>query len=317
MSKIQALSIPVIFQNSVRPYQLFIYRGDLEHAHAPGNKWHKLKYHLQEARRLKARYIATFGGPYSNHLHAFASTLIDTGFTGIAVVRGELHPTLTPTLIDVAKAGVELWPCSRKDYRLAEGSALVKWVNRLYSNVYWIPEGGGGPLGLKGCRDWAEDISNISGEYDAWCVAAGTGTTAAGLLAYENIPHLHVVSALKGAKMQENEILEAAATLIQYRLPIDTLRQRMTFHDDAHEGGYAKHSAELRHFLQLFAKLNPTVELDPVYTCKVLFSIMKKMRDDKWPHSRTLLIHTGGIQGWRGYPADSNPFVRASVDSDK
>lgn len=317
LSVIQSLYVPESFQNNAHPCELFIYRGDLEHPQAPGNKWHKLKYHLLEAKRVNAQYIATFGGPFSNHLHAFSAILAETEFKGIAIVRGELHPTLTPTLIDVANAGIELWPCSRKDYRLAENSNMVAQINRLYPNVYWIPEGGGGQLGARGCQDWAADIDYLGDEYDAWVVSAGTGTTASGLLAYDNLPYLHVVSALKGAESQSDEILALAESLPQTHATIDELKHKMTFHCDAHEGGYAKQSKALLAFLGAFAELNPKQLLDPVYTSKALFLVMQKIHRGEWPHRRTLFIHTGGLQGWRGYLPHVNPFIDSSVDGDK
>lgn len=317
MSIIQTLNIPAPWQNADNACALFIYRGDLEHPNAPGNKWHKLKHHLRAAQQANARYLATFGGPYSNHLHALGNTLSSTAMSGLAVVRGELQPTLTPTLRDLADAGVSLWPCSRKDYRLAEHSELVAHINSLYQDIYWVPEGGGGILGAKGCCDWATDIDYLDHECDAWLVSAGTGTTAAGLLAADKAPHLHVVSALKGAELQAQEILNLASQVASPSLEVAQLKQKMTFHSDAHEGGYAKQSQALREFLTLFYRANPEQRLDPVYTCKTLFHVIKKIRDGEWPHQRTLLIHTGGLQGWRGYRDELNPYIERSSDGEK
>jgi len=317
LSIIQPLHIPTKWQHPHASCELFIYRGDLEHPQAPGNKWHKLKYHLREAKRIRARYMATFGGPYSNHLHAFAATLRDTEMAGIAVVRGELQPRLTPTLYDVANAGVSLWPCTRQDYRLAEQSELVSYLNGQYEGIYWVPEGGGGVLGAKGCQGWAADIDYLDSECDAWVVSAGTGTTAAGLLASEKTPYLHVVSALKGAAAQADEILSLASLVSEGQTNIAALEEKMTFHSDAHEGGYAKQSQALQQFLRLFTDANPAQQLDPVYTCKTLFHVMNRIRDGKWPHKRTLLIHTGGLQGWRGYSAALNPYIASSLDGEK
>ncbi|REG85499.1 1-aminocyclopropane-1-carboxylate deaminase/D-cysteine desulfhydrase [Marinomonas pollencensis] len=317
MSIIQAVNIPTAWQNADHDCALFVYRGDLEHPHAPGNKWHKLKYHLHAAKQAKAHYLATFGGPYSNHLHAFANTLANTSLPGIAVVRGELQPRLTATLRDVADAGIELWPCTRKDYRLAQRSELVAYINALYQGVYWLPEGGGGILGAKGCRDWAADIDYLDHECDAWLVSSGTGTTAAGLLAADKTPHLHVVSALKGAEAQAEDILSLASLVSDPVLDSASLRHKMTFHSDAHEGGYAKQSQALEAFMRFFASANPELPLDPVYGCKTVFHVVKKIHAGEWPHRRTLFIHTGGLQGWRGYRDTLNPYIASPPDSEK
>jgi 1-aminocyclopropane-1-carboxylate deaminase len=290
-------------------YRFDVYRGDLENAQAPGNKWHKLQYHLGAATKQNADVIATFGGPFSNHLHAFAKTLKNLPFEAVAVVRGELHPQLTPTLQDMVDDGVNLWPSSRSDYRLGTSSYVADAINTYYRNVYWIPEGGGGILGARGCHDWAEKISHLVGDYDAWVVSAGTGTTAAGLLSYNETPDLHVFSALKGAQAQRQQIIEQAYLLTNGLVSQRHLAEKLFFHADCHEGGYAKHSQTLVRFMRDFAMSNPDCLLDPIYTCKSMFAVMSAMKIGTWPYRRTLFIHTGGMQGWRGYSSDRNPFV--------
>ncbi|TYL47777.1 1-aminocyclopropane-1-carboxylate deaminase/D-cysteine desulfhydrase [Marinomonas sp. IMCC 4694] len=306
MSLFQSLVLPAPCQSRDRPYELTLYRGDLEHPRAPGNKWHKLQYHLQAASQQEARVIATWGGPFSNHLHAFAATLCTQPFSAVAVVRGELQPKLTPTLHDLVDQNVELWPSSRADYRLGEEAEVVQKINAMYRSVYWIPEGGGGRLGAQGCQDWAQQIHQQNPHFDAWVVSSGTGTTAAGLLAYEQAPDLQVFSALKGEPSQRNAILTVAQLLTPS--PLKTLSDKLFFHHTAHQGGYAKHSEALRHFMIDFAKINPNATLDPVYTCKSMFAVMSAMRAGTWPYRRTLFIHTGGLQGWRGFSKSDNPF---------
>ncbi|MEP3351042.1 MAG: cysteine desulfhydrase [Marinomonas sp.] len=308
MSLLFPLTLPFLVKNPSQPqYEMDVYRGDLEHPKAPGNKWHKLQYHLVEAQRQNANVIATFGGPFSNHLHAFGATLAQTSFKAVAIVRGELQPKLTPTLLDMVASGVELWPSSRSDYRLGEQSDVAQAINHQYKNVYWVPEGGGGELGALGCRDWASKICEVYDQYDAWVVSAGTGTTAAGFLVNGTTPDLHVFSALKGASDQRNEIIEQAHKVAGDDFK-DSLNNRLFFHSDCHEGGYAKHSSALLAFLKSFATTNPAMPLDPIYTSKSMFAVLSLMEQGAWPYRRTLFIHTGGLQGWRGYSDASNPF---------
>ncbi|BFM48185.1 cysteine desulfhydrase [Marinomonas sp. THO17] len=310
MPQIQALNLNLKDALPLnKEYQVHVYRGDLEHVSAPGNKWHKLKHHLQAAKVQGATHIGTFGGPFSNHLDAVAATLADQNEQAVLVVRGELQPDLTPTLQDAVKQGAELWPSTRQDYRLAMKGEVVKQITHRYPNIYWVPEGGGGALGAKGCSDWAKQIATNAVGYDAWTLAAGTGTTAAGFLASQSCQNLHVFSALKGAQQQASEIVEMAKMLNPA-----CQNQPMVFHSDCHQGGYAKHSPELISFLHKFAQLNPDVTLDPVYTCKSLYAIYQAMLAGRWPHQKTLLIHTGGMQGWRGYADESNPFSNMSTD---
>jgi len=294
--------------NLNQSYQLDLYRGDLEHAKAPGNKWHKLRHHLKAAEQQNAKYIGSLGGPYSNHLHALAASLADRDEQAVLLVRGELQAGLTPTLQDVVAHGAELWPSQRADFRLGLEANAVSRITQYYSNIYWVPEGGGGKLGAQGCADWANAIDAISGEYSAWAIAAGTGTTAAGFLSSEACPKLEVFSALKGMAQQQVEVVALAADLVERQDDLTYFSDRLKFHDDAHLGGYAKLPIELITFLQAFADANPDVELDPVYTSKVLFSIWHKMKAGSWPHTKTLMIHTGGMQGWRGYASHQTPF---------
>ncbi|WP_417527058.1 1-aminocyclopropane-1-carboxylate deaminase/D-cysteine desulfhydrase [Marinomonas shanghaiensis] len=312
MSFIQPIILPAYCQQSSRDqYQIDMYRGDLEHPNAPGNKWHKLQHHLKTAVQQNASVIATFGGPFSNHLHAFGKTLKPLSYKAVAVVRGELQPQLTPSLKDIADDGVELWPSSRSDYRLAMNSSLVMEINHHFGDVYWIPEGGGGVLGAMGCRDWANDIGALDNGYDAWVVSSGTGTTAAGLLSNLNTPDLHVFSALKGEPAQRDVILGLAEELSSESMGQKQLDAKLFFHFDCHEGGYAKHSPALIDFMRAFAVANPNSPLDPVYTCKSMFAIIKAMDSGTWPYRRTLFIHTGGLQGWRGYSNQTNPYVHS------
>lgn len=315
VSCIQSIVLPPAFlyssgaQPSDIQYELDIYRGDLEHPNAPGNKWHKLQHHLKAAEQQNASVIATFGGPFSNHLHAFGATFKDLPFRVVAVVRGELQPKLTPTLKDMVSAGVELWPSTRADYRFGMDAQIVSEINRCYGNVYWIPEGGGGELGAMGCRDWANDIGAIDDSYDAWVVSSGTGTTAAGMLASHQTPDLHVFSALKGEPAQRHLILDLASQLVTESMSKESLNAKLFFHADCHEGGYAKHSPALKSFISKFARANPNYPLDPVYTSKSMFAVIQAMQNGCWPYKRTLFIHTGGLQGWRGFSKDTNPFA--------
>lgn len=310
MSFIQPITLsPACQQSSKIQYELDIYRGDLEHPNAPGNKWHKLQHHLIAAKKQHASVIATFGGPFSNHLHAFGMTLRTLPFKAVAVVRGELQPQLTPTLRNMVEDGVELWPSSRSDYRLGMDSQIVSEINKRDDNVYWIPEGGGGQLGAMGCHDWAGDISAIDDKYDVWVVSSGTGTTAAGLLSNINTPDLHVFSALKGEPAQRRLILDLASKLAAESMSKESLNAKLFFHADCHEGGYAKHSPALKSFISKFARANPNYPLDPVYTSKSMFAVIQAMQNGCWPYKRTLFIHTGGLQGWRGYSKDTNPFT--------
>ena len=78
--------------------RLFLKREDLIHKYVSGNKWRKLKYNLIEATKSGHSTLLTFGGAYSNHIHATAAAAREAGFRSIGIIRGEETLPLNPTL---------------------------------------------------------------------------------------------------------------------------------------------------------------------------------------------------------------------------
>ena len=54
-----------------------------------GNKWFKLRFYLEDAIKTNKKSIATFGGPWSNHLVATAAACKKLGIKSVGYVRGE------------------------------------------------------------------------------------------------------------------------------------------------------------------------------------------------------------------------------------
>lgn len=282
--------------------EFLIYRGDLECNIAPGNKQHKLKYHLQKALSEGCQYVATFGGPHSNHIAAFVARCQTLGVMPLIVVRGETWAELTPTLRTAVAAGANLFPCGRQDYRLGLASEMKQIVDAYYSDVYWVPEGGAGALGVLGCLDWARVISqDQQAEGAHFCVASGTAVTASGFAAC-GIDSLSVFSALKGvSNLAEDIQLSCQQAGLQ-------VAAKLTTFDECLHGGFGRMSKELLVFLQTLYRLNPNILLDPVYTSKMVYQVYQMEKKGLWPHKRTLFVHTGGLQGWLGMKTDQQPY---------
>lgn len=288
-----------------------IYRGDLEHHDAPGNKWHKLRFNLEAAAAQGATHIISFGGPYSNHLHALGNVAKAHGVIPVAIVRGELHPKLTKTLRDFVNLGGVLWPSRRIDYKLGMDSDFVAYLKTCYPDAYWVPEGGSNALGVKGCFFWAHDIAEQAqtmGGFDTWVLSAGTGATSAGLLAYDGsqqesssssqlkAPNIMVFPALKGGE----GLLPDIQRLALFQNPTTDIK-RLSIVGDYHHGGYAKLPKLLDEYIDQVEALNPYLALDPVYTAKVVYGLEQEIRKGNVNNQKLLLIHTGGLQGWCGY----------------
>ncbi|SBS31283.1 D-cysteine desulfhydrase [Marinomonas aquimarina] len=289
--------------NSSDAYEFVIYRGDLECSSAPGNKQHKLKYHLQQALQEHKSIAATFGGPHSNHVAAFVARCVELQITPIVVVRGETWASLTPTLRRAVQQGAILFPSSRLDYRLGMQSKIKDAIDQYYAGeVYWVPEGGAGALGVLGCLDWANHIyQKLNDSSYHVCLASGTGATAAGFAA-SDFNSVSVFSALKGAHNLEQDLYShCLAANIEVTAKLECF-------DESLHGGFGKMSDALIHFLHDMLAHNPTLRLDPVYTAKMVYKVNQLLAQGSWPHRKTVFIHTGGLQGWRGMPVGHCPY---------
>ena len=69
---IDPITIDPIASFSSSTIESSILRLDKLHPIVSGNKWFKLRYYIEDAIAHNASTIASFGGPYSNHLVALA-----------------------------------------------------------------------------------------------------------------------------------------------------------------------------------------------------------------------------------------------------
>ncbi len=279
---------------------LWLKRDDLIHPEISGNKWRKLKYHVDEFYRGAYQSILTFGGAFSNHLAATAAFGKLSGISTYALIRGEEEMD-SPTLAYCAAQGMEIEGISRSKYRLKESPEFLESLLELRPELYIIPEGGKGPQALKGC---AELMSELKVKYDYIALSAGTGATSAGVLAAVQSEKILVYPALKA----ESFILGAIANQLMeystyYGLPSfksDHLKKHLILRNQYHFGGYAKIKADLVEFMnKQYHKRQ--LKLDPVYTAKMLFGLLKDIDQGLFkPGSKILVLHTGGLQGIAG-----------------
>ena len=93
--------------------ELFIYRLDLNHPTISGNKLYKLKYNLEEAKKLRKKTLLTLGGAFSNHIAATAAAGMEEGYNTIGIIRGEESAELNPILKFSKECGMQLHFVSR------------------------------------------------------------------------------------------------------------------------------------------------------------------------------------------------------------
>lgn len=252
-------------------------RLDLIHPQISGNKWFKLKYNLEEAKKQGIDTILTFGGAFSNHIHATAVACQQFGFKSIGVIRGEKESESNSTLSEAKKYGMELYFVSREDYKRKSEEDFISELKNKFGSFYLIPEGGDNLLGEKGC----EEILPKENNFDFIFCACGTGTTFKGIQkSLKPNQKLIGISVLKG-----EGLLNSNPNII----------------DDYHFGGYAKHTQQLLNFKYKFESENE-IPLDYVYTAKLFFAVQDLISKNKIAaNSKVLIIHSGGLQGNAGY----------------
>ncbi|MGY4534776.1 1-aminocyclopropane-1-carboxylate deaminase [Pseudomonas sp. TE3786] len=260
-----------------------------------GNKWFKLRHHLQAAEGAGAKGVISLGGSHSNHLHALAAAGQRFGFATVGLLRGE--PQDTPTIRDLQAWGMHLHWLGFGGYRQRHQADFWQpWLAR-YADFYPVPEGGGGVPGAIGCmalREMAEaQLASIGWEdFDAWWLAVGTGTTLAGLvLAEAGCRPVYGASAVPpGHGVEENvrAILQQAGQTDQgYRLL------------EASRGGFAKVDTALTAFVDQ-AEVDGKLPLEAIYTGKALMALrLHVVAGNVARGTRLLFVHTGGLQGRR------------------
>jgi 1-aminocyclopropane-1-carboxylate deaminase len=268
--------------------QLFLKREDLIHPFISGNKYRKLKYNLENAKRLNKEVLLTFGGAYSNHIAATAYAGKENGLKTIGVIRGEeLYNKIdsNPTLSFAKSCGMKFLFVTRQAYQQKTEEAFIANLKLENGDFYLIPEGGTNELAVKGCE---EILNEDDAKYDFICTCVGTGGTIAGLInSAQHNQKILGFPALKGDFIKE-DIRKFAK------------RNNWELISEYHFGGYGKIKPELIAFINTFRREH-NIPLDPIYTGKMMFGIFDLIEKNYFPeNSKVLIIHTGGLQGIAG-----------------
>ncbi|WP_245576526.1 1-aminocyclopropane-1-carboxylate deaminase/D-cysteine desulfhydrase [Flexithrix dorotheae] len=267
---------------------LYVKREDLIHPTVSGNKWRKLKYNLEQARKEGFDQILTYGGAYSNHIYATASAGKLFDIKSIGVIRGEPHEPLNDTLSFAKSCGMRLHYMDREKYRQKNLASVIGELKERFGKFYLIPEGGSNALAVKGC---AEIVADIDQDFDYICCACGTGGTLAGIIA--GLHHQKKAlgfAALKGAGFLKDEV---SNLILLYN---QTIYKNWDINMDYHFGGYAKSGSDLQEFMKKFEKHNK-IPLEFIYTGKMMFGIYDLIKKGFFKSGETIIaIHTGGIR---------------------
>lgn len=277
--------------------QAAVLRLDLIDPLISGNKWFKLQHHLRAAHAAGAHGLISLGGAHSNHLHALAAAGKRLGFATVGLLRG--HAQQTPTTRDLERFGMHLHWLGFAGYRARhEPDFWAPW-HAQYPLLHAVPEGGGGVAGALGCMTLATQVRDQCAalgweDYDAWWLAAGTGTTLAGLVLAE-AGQRWVYGAL--AVPADHGVVPNVEAILQ-----QTQCESFNYHViDASRGGFAKVDDALLAFIQQ-SEATSGLPLEPLYTGKALMALKQAVETGVVMRGeRIVFVHTGGMQGRRGF----------------
>lgn len=266
-------------------YSVDMLRLDLVHPIVSGNKWYKLKEYLLQAKEQKADTLASFGGPYSNHIVALAYAGHYLGLKTIGYIRTNADEPITPSLQEAIGYGMQLIYLGRTHFQEKKNELLK---NQDSSSPYFIDEGGYGKLGCQGFASIQEEVT--LNHYDYMIAAVGTGTMLSGLISISN-PDQQIIG-IPVLKNEETIYSEINAILPDTRMPYTLLHQ-------FHQGGYAKTTQEQIDCMNQFWK-NTGIPTDIVYTGKLVTAFDQLLQEKYFKKDASiLLIHSGGLQGNR------------------
>ena len=292
--------------------QLWCKRDDLN-SPAPGtalqgNKVRKLEPILKAALAAPVKPVLfSFGGAFSNHLSALATAGRLYGLQVVIFVRGEEADN---AVLDQARVdGAELILLSRTEYRkkkdhawlMARRKEIAASYSILATWVWPVPEGGSGPGAAESVgKLYAEIMEDLGAVPDYLCLSAGTGCSAAGVIAAANEEtRVEVYPALKGDWM---------ATEIIGFLP-NVKGKNWTCVTDYHFGGYGRFPKEWTArpgrptspstgvLAQIVDIGEPNLPpLEPIYNAKLFYGVLDRISKGHYPAGSTVVVvHSGGI----------------------
>lgn len=266
--------------------KVFIKRDDLIHPTISGNKWRKSNYLLKHIKSKNFNTALTFGGAYSNHIHAFSFACNELGLKSIGIIRGEEleGKPLNKTLQFAVNNGMELIFVSREEYKKRNEENFCNMLS-LKHDAYIVPEGGTTKFAINGFK---EMVNEVKIEDPIYFVPCGSGGTIAGINANLNGKEIvYGVNVLKGTESDLEELIKSFSENLNYSIV-----------SDYHFGGYAKYNEDLISFMKWFEN-EFKIEIESVYSGKMFYAFFDLVKKSKFKKSNIVLIHTGGLQGKR------------------
>ena len=272
-----------------------------------GNKWLKLKYHIQQIQQHNKTGIVSFGGAFSNHLLALAAAGQAFGFATVGIVRSHLNDPNSPTLQQCRELGMQLHFIPPTEYRQAcadaertacdTATAPPSWQQR-FPDYWLVPEGGTAMQALPGVAElplWQTPL----GDADLLVSACASGGTLAGLIAGQlarQETSSRCADILGIAVVKDSSLASKIAAL----LPKAQQYPDWQLWPEQSGKAYGKFSPETLQFCLQLAT-DQQLYTEPVYTGKALHSLVQWAQQGRIaPGRRIAFLHTGGLQGVAG-----------------
>ncbi|WP_334019974.1 1-aminocyclopropane-1-carboxylate deaminase/D-cysteine desulfhydrase [Alteromonas sp. S015] len=278
---------------------LFVKRDDAIHPVMSGNKWRKLSHALSTP---LPKAIVSFGGGFSNHLHALGFACYKLGIPFSAIIRGDYSSTPSPMIEDLMQWGARIDYVDRVTYKKRHDSAYLQQLKQQLPDAMIIPEGGSQAQALLGIEDMVDEIEI---DFDFIVTPVASGATLAGIVNALNkrnknnasdTHHQTVCKAIGVGVLKGEGYLEG---LVEQFLPAPLSQSDWHIDHSYHFGGYAKATNALQTFCSDF---NSTFEFDiePVYSGKAFWAVKEMLANGMFEDgSRIVVLHTGGLQGAR------------------
>ena len=278
---------------------LYLKRDDLLHPTVAGSKWRKLEPIVLLIQEQQYAGILTYGGPFSNHLQAVAAAGKAYGFPTVGVVRGVAANLSNPTLSFAQECGMQLIAVTKQEYDLGENSPRLRAIAARFADYFQLPEGGATRLAVDNCRriTWEIQRQLPADRYQSLvvCVPAGTGCTAAGVIAGLGDAGATWIFPAVNYGVDEATIQDYLSDCPSSASPDFLFIRDYTF------GGFAVHHKALMAFTRTFRD-QTGILLDPIYTSKMMFGVFDLLLKGQFaPGSIVVALHTGGLQGWDGF----------------
>lgn len=287
-------------QNHMDHPNLFIKRLDLVQSWADGNKYYKLKDNIAYVLKNDIKMIVSKGGMFSNYLFSLAKACHIFGIKLICVVRGYAHDKDNPVMNEIIELSHDVLFLNPHEYNQFGETEAKEYA----PDAFFIPEGGMNESAIHGAAEILEECMVQHPTHII--ISGGTLTTACGLLAAapESLKII-IVPAWKGCS---NQYVEDMLQIFHI-----TPRSSWELWPDYHFGGFAKYNRSLIEFMYSFTQ-KTQIPFDPVYTGKMMYGLNEKIKKGYFSkEDRIIAIHTGGIQGVKGfayrYPEDWRDYA--------